>query len=87
MKNKNCICHTSYLRNSVAYDHMTMGFVTLPQNDDMSWGFFSFFQNFDFRVARRVKGQKMVQNEKNIQSVALHISGSIYHDVICGTQV
>ena len=49
--------------------------------------FFSFFQNFDFQVARRVKEQKTVQNEKNIQSVAFHISGSIYHDVICGTQI
>ena len=49
--------------------------------------FFSFFQNFDFQVARRVKEQKTVQNEKNIQSVAFHISGSIYHDVICGKQM
>ena len=45
---KNCICHTSYLRNSVAYDHMTMGFVILPQNNDMSWCFVFIFSKFWF---------------------------------------
>ena len=34
-----------------------------------------FFIFFIFRVVSGVKGQKMVQNEKKIMSVVLHISG------------
>ena len=40
---------------------------------------FSLFQILIFQVVREVKGQKTVQNDKEILSVALHISGTIYH--------
>ena len=43
--------------------------------------FFSFFQNFHFRVVRGVKGQKIDQNDKKI-SVALHISETIHHMIV-----
>ena len=53
-----------------------------------STGIFSFFQNFDFRVARGIKGQKIVENDKRILSIVLHISGTIHHMIIiCGVQV
>ena len=54
MKNKNYICHTPYLWNSISI----MIFGTLVQNDDFS--FFSWF----FWVVRGVKVQKMAQNNK-----------------------
>ena len=37
---------------------------TLVWNDDISWHFFHFFKILIFCVFRRVKWQKMVQNEK-----------------------
>ena len=45
-------------------------------------------QIFIFQVVSGVKGQKMVQNDKKIMSVVLHISGTIHHMiVIYGTHV
>ena len=67
MINNNYICHTPYLRNSIAYDH-----------DDICRSFFQFFDIFIFWAVRGVKGQKMAQDDKNILSVALHISRAIY---------
>ena len=32
----------------------------------ISPGFFSFFENFDFQVVRRVKGQKIAQNDQKL---------------------
>ena len=49
-------------------------------------GFFSFFVILIFWVVKGVKGQKMVQNDKKILSVVLHISGTIHHMIfIYGT--
>ena len=49
---------------------------------------FIFFKMLIFWIVRQVKGQKMVQHEKKIMCVALHISGTIHHMIIiCGTQV
>ena len=44
-------------------------------NDNISRHVFSFFKNFDFWVVRRVKGQKMAQNNKK-----LYLSHSISHE-------
>ena len=75
MKNNDYIRHVPHLRNSRAYDH------------DFWYTFLSF--NFEFlrcywgKWARN--GPKMT---KKIPSVALHISGTIGHNiVICGTQI
>ena len=43
---------------------MIMIFGTLLQNDDISRTFFQFFKILIFGVVRRVKVQKMVQNDK-----------------------
>ena len=52
----------------------------------ISPGFFSFFVILIFWVVKGVKGQKMVQNDKKILSVVLHISGTIHHMIfIYGT--
>ena len=48
--------------------------------------FYIFFKILIFQVGKGVKGQKIVQNEKNNWSVTLHISGTIHHMiVICDT--
>ena len=70
MINNNYICHTPYLRNSIAYDH-----------DDICRSFFQFFDIFIFWAVRGVKGQKMAQDDKNL-SVAVDISGNIYHMIV-----
>ena len=44
----------------------------------ISPGVLSFFNIFIFWAVRGVKGQKMAQDDKNILSVALHISETIY---------
>ena len=48
----------------------------------MSSVFFYFFKIFIFWVVRGVKGWKMVQNDKKILSVALHITGTIHHMIV-----
>ena len=63
MKNNNYICHASYLRNSIGYDHDFW-------YTCVKWwyleGFFSFFWNFFiFWAVRRVKGQKIAQKMKS----------------------
>ena len=46
------------------------------------------FSQFGICMLGVVKVQKMVQNDKKIQSVTLHISGTIDHEiVIYGTPV
>ena len=45
----------------------------------ISPGNFSFSQDFDFWVVSEVKGQRMIQNDKKVLSVALHIWGTIHH--------
>ena len=62
---------------------------THVQNDNISKVFFHFLEFLIFPVLKRVKKQKMVQNEKKkFLSVALHISGTISHMIVsCGTQV
>ena len=50
--------------------------------------FFFFFDIFIFWAVRGVKGQKMAQDDKKNMSVAVDISGTIYHMiVIYGTLV
>ena len=79
------ICHVPYLRNSIEYDHYF--WYTCAKWWYLQAGF-SFFQNFDFWVVGGVKGQKVVQNDKKILSVVLHISGTIHYIiVIYGTLV
>ena len=51
----------------------------------ISPGVFFIFVKFSFFGAvRGVKGQKMTQDDKKILSVALHISGTIYHRIYGG---
>ena len=67
---------------------MIIIFGTLVQNDDISRRVFHFFKISIFWVVSGVKGQKVVQNDKKILSVVLHISGTIrYIIVIYGTLV
>ena len=44
--------------------------------------FFFFFLILIFWAHRGVKGQKTVQNDKKIMSVALHISGNMHHVIV-----
>ena len=49
----------------------------------ISPGFFlQFFEIFIFWAVSSVKGQKMAQDDKKILSVALHVSGTMYHMVV-----
>ena len=45
---------------------MIIIFGTFVSNDDISRHFFHFFEIFIFHAVRRVKGQKMVQNDKKL---------------------
>ena len=89
------IYHTSYLRNSIAYDQDFL-------HTCVKWWylqvFFPFFQNFDFQVVRGGRGGgggaggcKRVKNGPKLQKIpfiALHISGTIHHvTVIYGTHL
>ena len=59
---------------------MIMIFGTLELNGDISRIFFLFFfLIFIFQAVMGVKGQKIAQDDKKSLSVALHISGIIYH--------
>ena len=60
---------------------------THMQNDNVTRNVFHFFKILIFRVVRRVKGQKVVQNDKKF--CLLHsISGTIHHMIfIYGTHV
>ena len=44
--------------------------------------FFHFFDIFIFQDVRGVKGQKMAQDDKKNLSVAVDISGTIYHMIV-----
>ena len=44
--------------------------------------FSRFLKILIFWVHGGLKGQKMVQNDKKIMSVALHISGAIHHMIV-----
>ena len=44
--------------------------------------FFHFFKILIFRVVKGVKGQKMVQNNKKLCPVTLHISETIHHMIV-----
>ena len=48
---------------------------------------FFIFDVFIFQGVRGLKGQKIAQDDKQILSVELHISGSIHHIWINGTHV
>ena len=66
---------------------MIMSFGTLVWNDDISGGFY-FSDIIIFWAVRGVKGPKMAQDDKKNLSVAVDISGTIYHMiVIYGTLV
>ena len=78
MKNKNEICHASYLRNHTSYDcHLWYTCV--------KWQYFqvfySFFQNFDFLVVREVRGQKTVQNDKKSVRCTPYLRNRISYDL------
>ena len=80
---KNTVCCAPYLKNHTSYDcHLWYTFVISPGV------FLNFLKIFIFGVVSGVEGHKMVQNDKNILSVALHVSETI-HDmiVIYGTLV
>ena len=70
------VCCTLYFRNRTLFDYYFW-------YTCVKWWylrvFFSFFQNLVFWVHRGVKEQKMVQNNKKIQSVKFHISGTIHN--------
>ena len=61
MKSKNYIRQASYLRNSIAYDHV---FRSTFVKRFCFLVFFSFFQKLNFQVAKGIKGQKTTQNDK-----------------------
>ena len=88
MKNNNYIHHASYLRNIIAYDHDFWPFLAHLYKMMKSPGVFFIFISSFFRLLGGVKGQKMAQGDpKNgpiILSVALHISGTIYHMIVTG---
>ena len=70
------------LSRSLSQEHHVISFMLHMCKMTISSGFFfSFFQNFHFRVVRGVKGQKIDQNDKKI-SVALHISETIHHMIV-----
>ena len=62
MKNKNYIWHMPDLRNSITYDH---DFWCTCVKWCYLQGFFQFFKILIFQVVRGIKGQKLVQNDKN----------------------
>ena len=65
---------------------MILIYGTRVKEDNISRFFKIFFQILIRRVNSRVKGQKMVENDK--MSVSLHNSGNIHHMiVIFGTNV
>ena len=83
MKNNNYVPHVPYLRNSIAYNHdFWYSCVKWWYLQDFFFHFSFFFYIFIFWAVRGVKGQKKVQDNKNILSVALHISGTIYHMIV-----
>ena len=80
------VCGAWYLRNHTSYDHH----LWYIRNCKMiiSLGVFLFFQNFDFWVVRRVKGQKWSKMTKKTTSFGLYISGTIHHMIlIYGTHI
>ena len=68
-------------RSKLGPDHIIVIYATLVKNDNISRCFFHFFKILIFRVVRRVKGQKMVQNDKKF-SFTFHISGTIHHMIV-----
>ena len=62
--------------------HMIVIYGTPASNDNISRWIFHFFKILIFGVVRGVKVQKMVQNDKKILSVMLHISGTIHHIIV-----
>ena len=58
---------------------MIMVFVTLVKNDDISRGFFSFLQSFDFLGCKGCKSIKNSPKWKKILSVMLHVSVTLHH--------
>ena len=53
---------------------------TLVQNDNISRSFFHFFKILIFWVFRGVKGQKIVQNDKNSVCQNLYLSNHTSYD-------
>ena len=50
--------------------------------------YFLYIYIFNFRAVKRGKGQNMAQADIKIMSVALYISGTIYHVIVFyGTRV
>ena len=75
-EDKNSVCCSLYLRKHRSY------VFNLWCNCVKWWylqRFFCCIKILVFWVVSRVKGQKMVQNEKKILFVVLHISGTIHH--------
>ena len=54
-------------------------------NDNISRSFFHFFKILIFWIVRRVKGQKITQNDKKILSVIMIYQKPYIMIVICGT--
>ena len=48
----------------------------------ISPGLLFFFDIWIFEAIREVKGQKMAPDDKKVLSVALRISGTIYHTIV-----
>ena len=81
MKNNNCICHTTYLRNSIAYDHVFW-------STCVKWWYFQAFFKFFWKllIFRAVTGwEERSKRAKNspkwkitITSVTCHISGTSF---------
>ena len=63
----NYICHAPYLRNSIVYDH-DFWYTCV---ECISWSFFHVFKILIFGAVRRVKGQKMAQNDKKLSPSCL----------------
>ena len=65
MKNNSYICHMSYLRSSIAYDH-DFWYTCVMKMMISPGGFYHFFEIFIFQVVWVVKRQKIVQNDKKL---------------------
>ena len=65
------------LHVSETVHHMIFIYGTHVLNENISNDFFHFLKILILQVFKGVKGQKIVQNDKKILPVVLHISGTI----------
>ena len=85
MENNNYIRHAPFLWNSIPDDHDNLVHLCKMM---ISPGVFFIFDFFIFDGIKGVKEPKIAENDKNVLSVELHISGTIHHMILInGTHV